>query len=73
MYMITCMIIDDELLSRDMLRKYIGQGDYIRILLEGRNFVVHDTIKNFLTSLPEEEFMRMLTRVREGSSISRMR
>mgnify|MGYP006298415361 FL=1 len=36
-----------------------GQGDYIRIFLEDRNLVVHDTIKNFLTALPEEDFMRI--------------
>lgn len=36
-----------------------GQGDYIRIRTEKLNLVVHDTIKNFLTSLPEKEFMRI--------------
>ncbi|MCK4992356.1 MAG: response regulator transcription factor, partial [Bacteroidales bacterium] len=36
-----------------------GQGDYIRIRTEGENLVVHDTIKNFLANLPENEFMRI--------------
>lgn len=36
-----------------------GQGDYIRIRTGKYNLVVHDTIKNFLTSLPEKEFMRI--------------
>ncbi|TFG88463.1 MAG: response regulator transcription factor [Candidatus Atribacteria bacterium] len=36
-----------------------GQGDYIRIRTEKFNLMVHDTIKNFLTSLPEKEFMRI--------------
>lgn len=36
-----------------------GQGDYIRICLDDKNLVVHDTIKNFLEALPEEEFMRI--------------
>jgi len=36
-----------------------GQGDYIRIRTPGENLVVHDTIKNFLASLPEKEFMRI--------------
>ncbi len=35
-----------------------GQGDYIRITLEDKKLVVHDTIKNFLGSLPDSEFMR---------------
>jgi len=36
-----------------------GQGDYIRIRTDRENLVVHDTIKNFLASLPEDEFMRI--------------
>ena len=36
-----------------------GQGDYIRITLEDKNLVVHDTIKNFLISLPDSSFMRV--------------
>lgn len=36
-----------------------GQGDYIRIYMEDKTLVVHDTIKNFLGSLPEEDFMRI--------------
>lgn len=36
-----------------------GQGDYIRIRTRGENLVVHDTIKNFLNSLPAHEFMRI--------------
>ena len=36
-----------------------GQGDYIRIFTEQHKLVVHDTIKNFLSSLPEKDFMRI--------------
>ena len=36
-----------------------GQGDYIRVRTDQQSLVVHDTIKNFLTCLPEEEFMRI--------------
>lgn len=36
-----------------------GQGDYIRIRTDQKNLVVHDTIKNFLTTLPQQEFMRI--------------
>jgi DNA-binding LytR/AlgR family response regulator len=36
-----------------------GQGDYIRIHLEGKKMVVHDTIKNFMASLPADDFMRV--------------
>lgn len=36
-----------------------GQGDYIRIFLKDKNLVVHDTIKNFMASLPETDFMRI--------------
>jgi len=36
-----------------------GQGDYIRIRCDQYTLVVHDTIKNFLSSLPEQEFMRI--------------
>jgi DNA-binding LytR/AlgR family response regulator len=36
-----------------------GQGDYIRIVLEDKKLMVHDTIKNFLHSLPEGMFMRI--------------
>ncbi|MCK5066728.1 MAG: response regulator transcription factor, partial [Bacteroidales bacterium] len=36
-----------------------GQGDYIRIHTNQLKLMVHDTIKNFLESLPSEEFMRI--------------
>ena len=36
-----------------------GQGDYIRIHLDEMNLVVHDTIKNFMDSLPAVDFMRV--------------
>lgn len=36
-----------------------GQGDYIRIRTPKENLVVHDTIKNFLGNLPEQEFIRI--------------
>ena len=36
-----------------------GQGDYIRITLEDKKLVVHDTIKNFMISLPDSSFMRV--------------
>jgi DNA-binding LytR/AlgR family response regulator len=36
-----------------------GQGDYIRIHTRQLKLMVHDTIKNFLESLPAEEFMRI--------------
>ncbi len=36
-----------------------GLGDYIRIHLEDKKLVVHDTIKNFLGYLPESNFMRI--------------
>ena len=36
-----------------------GQGDYIRIRTLRENLVVHDTIKNFQASLPEDRFMRV--------------
>lgn len=36
-----------------------GQGDYIRLRTGKFNLVIHDTIKNFLTSLPEQQFMRI--------------
>ena len=36
-----------------------GQGDYIRIRTDRENLVVHDTIKNFLGHLPEDDFMRI--------------
>ncbi len=36
-----------------------GQGDYIRIFTEEKNLIVHDTMKNFIGSLPEEDFMRI--------------
>ncbi len=36
-----------------------GQGDYIRLHLEEKNLVVHDTIKRFMDSLPGEAFMRI--------------
>ena len=36
-----------------------GQGDYIRIHLAERKLMVHDTIRNFLVSLPVEQFMRI--------------
>jgi len=36
-----------------------GQGDYIRIHTRQHKLMVHDTLKNFLESLPAEEFMRI--------------
>lgn len=36
-----------------------GQGDYIRIHMEDKKLMVHDTLKNFLDSLPGELFMRV--------------
>jgi DNA-binding LytR/AlgR family response regulator len=36
-----------------------GRGDYIRICTDQHKLMVHDTIKNFLSSLPEKEFMRV--------------
>ena len=36
-----------------------GQGDYIRIRTDQHTLVVHDTLKNFLASLPEQIFMRI--------------
>ena len=36
-----------------------GQGDYIRIHTSQHKLMVHDTIKNFMESLPAEEFMRI--------------
>jgi DNA-binding LytR/AlgR family response regulator len=36
-----------------------GQGDYIRIHLEDQKLMVHDTMKNFLRSLPPEAFLRI--------------
>ena len=36
-----------------------GQGDYIRVHLNDKRLVVHDTIKNFLVSLPDTDFMRI--------------
>lgn len=36
-----------------------GQGDYIRIRTPGETLVVHDTMKNFLSNLPEMDFMRI--------------
>ena len=36
-----------------------GLGDYIQIHTDKKNLVVHDTMKNFLSSLPEQEFMRI--------------
>jgi DNA-binding LytR/AlgR family response regulator len=36
-----------------------GQGDYIRIFTAERNLMVHDTMKHFIGSLPEEGFMRI--------------
>ncbi len=36
-----------------------GQGDYIRIHMENMKLMVHDTIKNFMESLPEDRFMRI--------------
>ena len=36
-----------------------GQGDYIRIHLEDKKLMVHDTIKSFLASLPADDFMRI--------------
>lgn len=36
-----------------------GQGDYIRIRTDQHSLVAHDTLKNFLASLPEQLFMRI--------------
>lgn len=36
-----------------------GQGDYIRIHTPRHKLMVHDTLKNFLESLPSEGFMRI--------------
>jgi DNA-binding LytR/AlgR family response regulator len=36
-----------------------GQGDYIRIHTDDMKLMVHDTIKNFMESLPGEKFMRV--------------
>jgi DNA-binding LytR/AlgR family response regulator len=36
-----------------------GLGDYIQLHTERKKLVVHDTMKNFLESLPEQEFMRI--------------
>jgi len=36
-----------------------GQGDYIRICTDQHKLLVHDTIKNFLSALPEQIFMRI--------------
>lgn len=36
-----------------------GQGDYIRIHMEDKKLMVHDTLKNFIDSLPPELFMRV--------------
>jgi DNA-binding LytR/AlgR family response regulator len=36
-----------------------GRGDYIRIHLEELKLMVHDTIKNFMESLPGDDFMRI--------------
>ncbi|TFH28024.1 MAG: response regulator transcription factor [Bacteroidia bacterium] len=36
-----------------------GQGDYIRIHTHQHKLMVHDTIKNFMESLPAEDFMRI--------------
>jgi two-component system, LytTR family, response regulator len=36
-----------------------GQGDYIRIHMEEKRLMVHDTLKNFMESLPETTFMRV--------------
>ncbi|MFO7669223.1 MAG: response regulator transcription factor [Bacteroidales bacterium] len=36
-----------------------GQGDYIRIHLDHMKLMVHETIKNFMDSLPGESFMRV--------------
>jgi len=36
-----------------------GQGDYIRIHTSQHKLMVHDTLKNFLGSLPAEDFMRI--------------
>jgi DNA-binding LytR/AlgR family response regulator len=36
-----------------------GQGDYIRIHTSQHKLMVHETIKNFLESLPARDFMRI--------------
>ena len=52
---------DKKLYSVDFNRILFveGQGDYIRVTLDDKNLVVHDTIKNFLISLPDSSFMRI--------------
>lgn len=46
-------------LSFSEIRIIEGQGDYIRIHTLDHKLMVHDTIRNFLESLPEEDFMRI--------------
>jgi len=36
-----------------------GLGDYIKIHLEGKHLVAHDTIKGFTENLPKNDFMRI--------------
>jgi len=36
-----------------------GQGDYMKVHLPNKVLVVHQTLKSFMESLPEEEFMRI--------------
>lgn len=36
-----------------------GQGDYIKVHLEGKLLVVHHTLKSMVALLPEDEFMRI--------------
>jgi DNA-binding LytR/AlgR family response regulator len=36
-----------------------GQGDYIRIHMDHMKLMVHETIRNFMDSLPGESFMRV--------------
>lgn len=52
---------DKKLFALDSSRiHYIeGQGDYIRIHLDDMKLMVHDTIKNFMESLPQAYFMRV--------------
>jgi DNA-binding LytR/AlgR family response regulator len=36
-----------------------GKGDYIRIHMEDKKLMIHDTLKNFMESLTVESFMRV--------------
>jgi len=36
-----------------------GQGDYVRIVLQDKKLMVHETLKHLTEILPDEEFMRI--------------